>query len=288
VIPRANILEWSAQAPWPALSQIEQDLIICRALCDIFNDPFLGSRVAFRGGTAINKLLFASPLRYSEDIDLVQIKAEPIGRTIDAARKALAWLGGCKVNRAEHSTRLLFKFAPEEAAGGATLNLKVEVNTREHESLLGYKKYPFAVANSWVTSETEIISFEQDELFGTKLRALLQRRKSRDLFDLGEGSNVLPLDHDRIVASFTHYLGLTDETISRAEAEQRMLKKMSHSLVEDIAPLLPVGVEYTEQHALDAFKAVWNTLIARIAGDPWKTSGKAIEEIRESLPSFLR
>ena len=62
--PGAYVQEWSGTTPWPEPRQVEQDLIICRALCDIFNDPWLSERLAFRGGRAINKLLFAHPLRY--------------------------------------------------------------------------------------------------------------------------------------------------------------------------------------------------------------------------------
>ncbi|HWS67735.1 MAG TPA: nucleotidyl transferase AbiEii/AbiGii toxin family protein [Steroidobacteraceae bacterium] len=69
---------------------MEQDLIICRALCDLFNAPALKDKIGFRGGTAIHKLLFKQPLRYSEDIDLVQTRAEPIGATVDAIRDAMA------------------------------------------------------------------------------------------------------------------------------------------------------------------------------------------------------
>ncbi len=78
------------KAPWPDARQIEQDLIISRALCDLFNTPMLKDKIAFRGGTAINKLLFKQPLRYSEDIDLMQTQAESIGTTVDAIREALS------------------------------------------------------------------------------------------------------------------------------------------------------------------------------------------------------
>lgn len=44
-------------------------MIICRVLCDLFNSPDLAGKIAFRGGTANNKLLFEQPLRYSEDIE---------------------------------------------------------------------------------------------------------------------------------------------------------------------------------------------------------------------------
>ena len=120
MIPPAFLQAWSAKAPWPDLRQVEQDLIICRALCDLFNAPALTDKIAFRGGTAIHKLLFKQPLRYSEDIDLVQTKAEPIGATVDAIREALSWLGRCQREQAGHSMHLVFKFTPEiDAAGDA-------------------------------------------------------------------------------------------------------------------------------------------------------------------------
>lgn len=288
MIPRAYVQEWSAKAPWPDLSQVEQDLIICRALCDLFNAPKLKGRIAFRGGTAIHKLLFRRPLRYSEDIDLVQVRPERIGPTIDAVREALAWLGDCKRDRAGHSIHLIFRFTPE-AAPDTVLNLKVEINTREHTSLLGLKTYPFEVANSWHQARTEIVSFEQEELFGTKLRALLQRRQGRDLFDLNEGLKQLSLDAEKVIACFQHYLELEGHPISRAEAEQRMLEKLSRSLTDDVDPLLPAGVRFSDDDAIEAFSRVWKRLIIRIMGGAWKLTEKAVEELREKkYPKLLK
>jgi hypothetical protein len=60
VIPSSYIQEWFAVAPWPDSSQIEQDLIISRAICDLFNSPALAGKIAFRGGTAINLKLIAN------------------------------------------------------------------------------------------------------------------------------------------------------------------------------------------------------------------------------------
>lgn len=205
MIPRAYIQAWSAKAPWPDLRQVEQDLIICRALCDLFNAPALKGKIAFRGGTAIHKLLFKQPLRYSEDIDLVQTRAEPIGATVDAIRDALSWLGKCNRTQAGHSMHLVFKFAPEIDPQTA-LKLKVEINTREHASLIGIEPYPFAVESDWYQGKAEIASFGPEELFATKLRALLQRRKNRDLFDLHHGFEQLAFDADRLAACFHHYL----------------------------------------------------------------------------------
>jgi predicted nucleotidyltransferase component of viral defense system len=287
LIPGAYVRAWSAKAPWPDSRQVEQDLIICRALCDLFNASALKGKINFRGGTAINKLLFKQPLRYSEDIDLVQTRAEPIGTTVDAIRNALSWLGKCKQAQAGHSVHLVFKFA-SEADAQASLKLKVEINTREHGSLLGIKLYPFAVESDWYQSKTEIASFEPEEVFGTKLRALLQRRKNRDLFDLHHGLGQLALDPDKLIACFDHYMALDGNAITRAVAEQRMLEKLTRSLTEDIAPLLPAGIRYNDDDAMQAFERVWTDLIVRIKGDAWKLTDKVLEELRmKKYPGLL-
>ena len=288
MIPGAYIQAWSATAPWPDARQVEQDLIICRALCDLFTAPALKGKIAFRGGTAIHKLLFKQPLRYSEDIDLVQVRAEPIGATVDAIRAALSWLGQCRTQRAEHSMHLVFRFTPEGEVE-SPLKLKVEINTREHASLFAIKPYPFGVESDWYRGRAEISSFEPEELFGTKLRALLQRRKNRDLFDLQHGLNELQLDPDKVVGCFNHYLALDGVPISRAVAEQRMLEKLTRSLTEDVAPLLPRGVSFDTAEAVRAFERVWTELIARISGEPWKGRDIAVDELRGTrYPSLLR
>jgi len=286
LIPRAYIQAWSARAPWPDQRQVEQDLIICRALCDLFNAPALNGKIAFRGGTAIHKLLFNQPLRYSEDIDLVQTCAEPIGVSVDAIRDALSWLGKCNRTQAGHSMHLVFKFAPEIDPQTA-LKLKVEINTREHASRNGTMSYPFTVESDWYEGKAEITSFGPDEIFGTKLRALLQRNKSRDLFDLSNGLDRLSLDTDKLIACFEHYLELEGHLISRAMAEQRMLQKLTRSLTEDITPLLPAGVHFTDTHAIDAFNRVWTLLISRIKGEAWKSSADAITELRNKKHPLL-
>ncbi len=287
LINRAYLQDWFTHAPWPNLRQVEQDLLICRALCDLFNAPALKGRIAFRGGTAINKLLFDKPLRYSEDIDLVQTKAEPIGPTIDAIREALSWLGVPSRKLAGHSLHFVYKFNPE-VAPDEKLQLKVEMNTREHANLMGLRQMPFEVKNDWYSGACEITTFAPEELFGTKLRALLQRRKNRDLFDLHHGLESLRLDPDQLVACFDHYLQQEGVSITRALAEERMLKKLVASLTEDIGPLLPAGMRFEESDALTAFENVWRLLISRFKGDGWKLTPKVLEELREKrFPNLL-
>jgi hypothetical protein len=51
VIPRDYITEWRARAPWTQDFQVEQDLVISRALVEIFSHPeSLGFGVSRRIG----------------------------------------------------------------------------------------------------------------------------------------------------------------------------------------------------------------------------------------------
>ena len=86
MIPRAHITAWRAHAPWSTDAQVERDLIVSRAIVEVFSDPLLSGRVAFRGGTALHKLYLTPPVRYSEDIDLVQVEGGPIGDIMTALR----------------------------------------------------------------------------------------------------------------------------------------------------------------------------------------------------------
>jgi hypothetical protein len=113
-----------------------------------------------------------------------------------------------------------FTLTPEIDAQ-ATLELKGEINTREHASLLGVRRYPFAVENDRYRGTAEIASFEPEELSGTKLRALLQRRRNRDLFDLHHGLEQLPLAPEKVIACFDHYLALEGKPNRRGSPPRR-------------------------------------------------------------------
>ncbi len=132
MIPQAFINEWRKYVPWSSDAQIEQDLILSRAIVDIFSAPFLAETLAFRGGTALHKLFIQPPGRYSEDIDLVQIKEGPIGPILEALRKQLnPWLGeaGWKLNQGRAT--LIYRFNSENEPI-TPLRLKIEINSREH------------------------------------------------------------------------------------------------------------------------------------------------------------
>jgi predicted nucleotidyltransferase component of viral defense system len=248
--------------------QVEQDLVISRALVDIFSHPVLHRSLAFRGGTALYKLFIRPPARYSEDIDLVKIEAAPAGPVMDALHAVLdPWLGQPRYRQSEGRVTFDYRF-PSEDPTPLTLKIKIEINTREHFSVYGMTNVPFSVSSRWFEGDCTIPSYELDELLGTKLRALYQRRKGRDLFDLSTALEDGRTDPERIIESFRAYMEEGGHSVSRAEFEENLAGKLrDRRFASDIGPLLARGHSWD----LDAMAArVSDSLITQLPGDPWR------------------
>jgi predicted nucleotidyltransferase component of viral defense system len=272
MIPRMNIIAWSAKAPWADMRQVEQDLIISRALVELFVDPTLSQQLRFRGGTALHKLHFSKPLRYSEDIDLVRTEAGPIGPVLHRIRERLEpWLGPAAFEQSDIAPKLRFRAQAED--GSAIIKLKIEINTRERKAFDPPQTIRYEVENPWYTGAADIATFSREELLATKLRALLQRNKGRDLLDL---YHALETFRDLSTAHIVECLGLYLEDrgtpISRAQAEQRMFAKLAAPrFMTDIRPLLAPeeAAKLTDAATRHAFVTVFDKLITAMSGAPW-------------------
>lgn len=281
MIPAQNIVAWGNVVPWADQRQVEQDLIISRALIDIFNDDLLSAELRFRGGTALNKLHYPEPLRYSEDIDLVRTTSGPIGPILDQLRVVLEpWLGRAQFDQSPVAPKFRFR-ADAEDGSGVPIRLKVEINTREIEAYDPPQAIPFQIDNPWFAGEAAIPTFSREEMLATKLRALLQRDKGRDLYDLSHALDVFDkLDVNRVTQMFGLYLQFAGQAISRAQAEERMFAKLANPrLLTDMRPLLPAAQAeaLSDDATKEAFERVFEGLVAKIAGDTWVRT----EEMKE-------
>ncbi len=271
MIPLDYITKWRKEAPWADNAQVEQDLVISRALVEIFSTPVLKSALAFRGGTALYKLFIKPAARYSEDIDLVQIRAEPAGEIMDALRELLnPWLGKPRWKQSEGRVTFVYKFDSEDMPS-LPLKLKVEINTREHFSVYGISEVPFEVSSRWFEGACTIGTYELDELLGTKLRALYQRKKGRDLLDLAIALEETSANPARIIETFSKYMEYGGQSVSRAEYEKNIYHKLRDpEFTSDMSPLLATGRTWDLEKAVEL---VSKNLIEAIPGDPWKGEG---------------
>jgi predicted nucleotidyltransferase component of viral defense system len=238
MIPEVFIENWRKTVPWQMIEQIEQDLIISRALVNLYNDPHVKDALVFRGGTALNKLFINPPARYSEDIDFVQKNADPIGQTIDIIRELLRpWLGDPKWKITQRGAKLIYKY---ESANKIPAKLKIEINTTEHFQVLPLKTVPFSINSDWFKGTTDIITYEIDELMATKLRALYQRRKGRDLFDIWYAVTNELINLNQVFDIFSKYCTYNNVQISREEFIKNLEeKKNNRDFNIDMSLLLP-------------------------------------------------
>ncbi|GHT17674.1 hypothetical protein FACS189429_2260 [Bacteroidia bacterium] len=72
---------------------------------------------------------------------------------------------------------------------------------------MGLSQYDFSVWNQWFTGNCKITTYHLDELLGTKVRALYQRRKGRDLFDLYKALTIQNVNIENVNACFFINLG---------------------------------------------------------------------------------
>lgn len=245
MIPRDFITEWRSEAPWIDDRQVEQDLVISRALVDIFSDDLLKKQLAFRGGTALYKLFLKPAARYSEDIDLVQIEAGAAGDLMDRLHSVLdPWLGKPRYKQTEGRVTFAYRFASEETPP-IPLKLKVEINTREHFSIFGTELIPFEVRSRWFEGSCDIVSYGLNELLGTKLRALYQRKKGRDLFDLDVALQHPDANPQQILKAFYAYMDYGGHSVTRTQLEENIADKLDDpSFTADISPLLRSDFEW--------------------------------------------
>lgn len=268
MIPIAQITQWRQFAPWSDDMQIEQDLILSRIIVEIFSDPFLNEELAFRGGTALHKLFFNPGMRYSEDIDLVRTGNGAIKKIIDSLRNSLdTWLGEPKTERNDTSFKLRYFFNPETSSS-SRLRIKIEINVRENFSVFDYYMKEFSMQSSWFSGKAQVRTYQFEELIATKLRALYQRKKGRDLFDIWLALKQKELDISKIIQAFQYYMKQENNPITRLLFEKNIQKKLQENLfLNDIEPLLSFylkkeGSSTFEKNHQNPTRKKWNLVEA--------------------------
>ena len=177
--------------------------------------------------------------------------------------KAMSFLGNKRnIKQNVNMNTVVYRFQTE-IAPVVNARLKLEINTREHFSVLGMKKVSHTLANSWFSGNTMLTTYEPEELLGTKLRALYQRKKGRDLFDLYTVMQRLELDVDKILASYKVYMEADGgKAASSKDVLLNLEKKMNDStFLGDMTALLQHKTKYDPY---EAYEYVKKELIERI------------------------
>lgn len=221
---------------------LQKQMILVDLLREISRHPFLRKKFALRGGTAINLFWFPLP-RLSVDIDLnyvasadrdTMLKDRPV---IEEALKKLIESRGISVPHLptkEHAGGKWRLRAPNTFGGNFTL--EIDLNYLMRVPVLGIRgKHPFNLDEDYIFN-FDSVAFE--ELFGGKIKALLERSAARDLYDVSMLSRS-SLQYDlTILRRISILFGVTSKQDWR-KMDFRTIDQIDQKMIdEELTPLL--------------------------------------------------
>lgn len=183
---------------------------------------------------------------------MVQVEAGPFGAIIDRVREQLSFLGKPRVKQKEHNNTIIYSVLSED---DIPIKLKIEVNTKEHFSVYGLHEILVKLDSEWGGGEALVPTYGLNELLATKLRALYQRKKGRDLFDLWYALNNANVDVEKVIRAFKYYMNEEGNTVSQKEFFENMEKKIEDAdFTGDMNELLRSGIAYDINEAYEFIK----------------------------------
>lgn len=236
MIPANAITAWGTTREWPTREQVEQDLLLSRAICAIASDDYLQRELVFRGGTALHKLHLDHAYRYSEDLDYVRSSGTGIAQLTHALTELGNALGFDVRTKVGMHPKIYWHTTAES---GVPMKIKIEINTHERSPALPLLHQRHSVDSAWWAGSALVPTFQPAELVATKIRALYQRSKGRDLFDLWLALDHLKIAPAEILAAFRPY---RPETLTAAKARENLTQKLGNQ---------------SFRHDLDALVTTW-------------------------------
>lgn len=194
MIPEALRSFWSRRVDWSSDLQVEQDLWLHLFLVGLYSRPELREELVFWGGTALHLLHLAGSdghrMRYSEDLDFLRKTPGGIGPVLTPLGEMIE-SGGLQYTYETRTTFPKAWAAIPTSLRDVPLKVKLEFNTWERDLALGIEVHELAVSipeeldvPGWPAGVVYISTPRLEEQAAFKVRALWERNKGRDLFDL--------------------------------------------------------------------------------------------------------
>ncbi|MGQ9718703.1 MAG: nucleotidyl transferase AbiEii/AbiGii toxin family protein [Nitrososphaerales archaeon] len=261
-------------------SNLEKVYRIMQILKEIYSFDTEGY-LALRGGTAVN-FCYQNVPRLSIDIDLVYVKnfeKKAMGRDREKIRKSLDGIFGFlrylvepKITYALDQYLLTYR----NRAGNLD-KVKVEVNyVSSRVPILKVTKRK--MISLFETGEQEVSVLALEELYGSKIKALIERGIARDLFDVYHISqNMDAMDFNTLKRAVIFYSCLELESDFRHNVGSRLLSGIDEKTVKrELKPLLRRVIVFPLEEARETV----NNLISKIS--------TLNEEEKEFVEAFYR
>jgi predicted nucleotidyltransferase component of viral defense system len=260
-LTRRDIIAHQHIVPWPNQKQVEQDLLLSQSMIALFSDDFLKTQIAMRGGTLLHKVYLSPAARYSEDIDLVVIGDRPENHINKSIRRVLTEILGepsksiwenvkLTVRNAVKPSRVLrltYSVPSQIDPRGKPIEIVIEANVTERTPHRAITQMKFSHAFRGNETVTLMNGFDINEMLGTKMRAMFQRRRGRDLFDLYWvlTNSPIPVEPASIIESFQYYMDQEGTIAKRGEFAGILMDHLKdRTFLAHMVPLLRTGITY--------------------------------------------
>lgn len=235
---------------------LERDYVISWVLKGIFDDSLLKDGLVFKGGTALRKVYFPE-YRFSEDLDftatksLIELDQAQIRDSLEMVCRNVYALSGVELALAEFKqTRdeldeeaFLGKIqyvGPRGHRVGNPPRVKIDITFFEEVALKPNRLALFHSYSDAKECQAVISAYKLEEIAAEKLRAILQRQRSRDIYDLW---NLLKFHRDKLDLS-------TVKVVFQKKCEY---KKVEFNSVDD----------FFISELLESHKLAWEPSIGR-------------------------
>ncbi len=193
------------------ISVLERDYVISWVLKGIYDNPVLKDGLVFKGGTALRKTYFPN-YRFSEDLDFTTIRplSELSGAKIKENLETICGnvyqesgielkIVDFKQTRDElNEEAFLGKIqfvGPRGHRTGSLPRIKLDITFYEEVILPSNKLSLIHLYSDAADCQATVYVYRLEEIVAEKLRAILQRQRSRDIYDLW---NLLKFHKDKL------------------------------------------------------------------------------------------
>jgi len=242
------------------MASIEKTMRLLELLKAINTDEFLCANLTLKGGTAINIIHYSEIPRLSVDLDfdlarntlkeeMLQVKDEVSARIRDLAASMGYFLSDPRPNYAIHQTELYYR-----SATGNRDKIKLDINclSRCHvyEPVVRVARNPFLQDDVF-----PVRMLSEYELFGAKLKTLLERNTPRDIFDAytleqkgfyRDGESV-----SLIRKCIAYYLSLSRD-VDIEQALDAIRKRPIQDFKKQLFPMLITGYGFVDRDLMTA------------------------------------
>lgn len=241
---------WADENGYSDMLFSELDYRLVQALDALYQDDFLAERLYMKGGTAINKLYLGETSRLSVDLDFNHIgpKESVLKERPDVRKRIIALVGKQDKSYIIHSKRRYEQTtikARYKAVTGPTRNFKIEISHVERFPILN----PVQKQLRTPTGHVGVTTYKIEELTATKLRALLERLKGRDVYDLFYISQLKP--EPNVTRKMFLYYFYRSRKVFNPRIHYRNLTKRynNESYVDDVSFLIKPTIAFSLQKA---------------------------------------